>query len=67
MNPISAVSAFFSAIGEFFGWRKQRDANLNAYDVKIAAKGQEEADAIAQTENAIAKGDLNEIRKESAE
>ena len=64
---MNTVGDFFKAVAEFFGWRKQRDANLNAADVKTAAKGQNEADAVAKTENALAKGNLDEIRKESAE
>ena len=64
---METVGAFFKAIAEIFGWRRQRDANQNAADVKTAAKGQNEADAVAKTENAIAKGDINELRKESAE
>lgn len=64
---MNSVSAIFSAIAEFFGWRKQRDALQNAADVKTAQKGQDEANAQKQTNDAIAKKDTDEIRKELAE
>lgn len=64
---MNSVTAIFSAIAEFFGWRKQRDANLNAADVKTAEKGKDEAKSEAKTADAIAKKDTNEIRNELAE
>lgn len=61
------VSAIFSAIAEFFGWRKQRDAEQNAADMKAREKGQIEADAEKKTNEAIANKDTDEIRKELSE
>lgn len=64
---MNTVSAIFSAIAEFFGWRKQRDANQNTADMKAQAKGQIEADAEKKTNAAIANQDTDEIRRELSE
>lgn len=61
------LSGIFSAIAEYFGWRRQRDAALNAPDVKAAAKGANEARADGQIDQAIEERNLDELRKQSAE
>lgn len=64
---METVSNFFRAVAEFLGWRKQRDAQQNAADVKLAQKGQDEANATKRTNDAIAAKDTHEIRNELAE
>lgn len=67
MNPLSFISSICSAIGNVFAWATGRSALKNAPDMKAAQKAQDEANAKAKTNEAIAKKDTDEIRKELAD
>ena len=64
MNPVAAVA---QAIAAVFNWLSGRSALNNQTSVVVAKEGQNEANAKAVTEKAIAKQDVNEIRKEISE
>ncbi len=64
---METLSAFAKAVASIFTWMTGRNAVKNAPDVKAAAKGQAEADAIAETNAELEKEDTDEIRKKLAE
>jgi len=67
MGFLSLISNAFAAIGQVFGFARQRDEEKNSPAVQAAAAAQKEQNAEDQTRAALAKADLNEIRKELSE
>ncbi len=43
MGWMQGIGAFFSAIGSFFGWAKQRDAELNTPEMQANQKAKKQA------------------------
>lgn len=67
MDFTALISNAFAAIGQLFGFARQRDSEKNAPAVQAAAAAQKEQNAQDKTKAALAKGDLDEIRKELSE
>lgn len=61
------LSSIFAAISSFFAWATNRSTLKNATEIKTAKKAQDEVDLTDRTIKAIAKKDINEIRKELSE
>lgn len=61
------LSSIFSAISNFFAWATNRSTLKNAAEIKTGEKAQNEIEMNDQTIKAIAKKDVNEIRKELSE
>ncbi len=55
------------AIGNVFGWALHRSTLKNAEDMKQRKQAQDEADRMAKVNEAIAKGDVETLRKELGE
>jgi predicted TPR repeat methyltransferase len=67
MDIIGLIKNLFGAVGSIFGWARGRDADENAPDIKAAAEARQEVRAVDATNKAIAKKDVDEIRRELAE
>lgn len=67
MDFIGLIKNAFAAVASVFGFAKQRDAEENAGDMRQAKEAKAEATAVDQTRQAIAKKDLDELRKEVSE
>ena len=67
MNFLELISNALGAVKEFFGYARQRDTEKNTPQMLQAKEAAEETRANDQTREAIAKGDLDELRKEAAE
>lgn len=67
MDIIGLIKNFFGAVGSIFGWARGRDAEENGPDMKAAAEARQEVQAADVTNQAIAKRDVDEIRRELAE
>lgn len=63
----SSVTAVFSAIKEFFGYKRERSALNNAVDMKQTAKAQIAQDEQARITKAIQEQDTEIIMKEWSE
>jgi hypothetical protein len=64
---IEAIGQAFRAAAEFFGWRRQRDAAQNSPEIKANAAAETRAEIRAEAQAAVAKDDLDEIRRKAAE
>jgi hypothetical protein len=64
---LEMLSNAFGAIKEVFGFVRQKDAEKNAPEIVQAKKAADEAAALDKTREALAKKDLDELRKEAAE
>jgi hypothetical protein len=67
MGIIALIGNAFAAVKSYFGWAKQRDGESNSPDMKQAKEAKTEAAAVDQTRTALAKKDLDELRREAAE
>jgi hypothetical protein len=67
MDFIGLIKNALGAIAQVFGYAKQRDAEKNAPDMRQAAVAKDEAAAVDQTRAALAKKNLDELRKEASE
>ncbi len=67
MDIVALISNACLAVAKVFGYRQQRDAEKNAPDVRAAAIAGQEQRQVDKTNQAIAKQDVAEIRKELAE
>lgn len=61
------ITAFFTAVGQVFGFVNKRTELKNAPDVRQAAIGQNEADRKNAIEGHVAKKDLAATRADLAE
>lgn len=48
MGIFTAIGAFFSSVGAYFGWAKARSDLNNTPEMKAAAEAQKQADADAK-------------------
>lgn len=64
---IALLTAAFTAIGNIFGWSKQRSEEKNREDVVKGAESVQEQVLEDKAVKAVATGDVDEIRKELAE
>ncbi len=64
---MGAITAIAGAVSSVFNWITGRSAVKNAADVKAAQTAQNEVNAQAKTNEAIASQNTNEIRNELAE
>jgi hypothetical protein len=64
---LELIGNALGAVKEFFGFAKQRDSERNTPDMKQAKEAKGEAAAVDQTRVALAKKDLDELRREAAE
>lgn len=60
---LTLLSNIFGAVKEFFGFQSKKLDLKNAADVKNASVRQQEQDEVDATNKAIAKKDIDEIRK----
>lgn len=67
MGIIEAISSVARAIGEVFGFVRQRDAERNGPEMVAAKVAQREQDAQDKTRKAIAERDIEEERRQAAE
>jgi hypothetical protein len=67
MDFVGLIKNAFEAIASVFGYAKQRDAEKNAPDMVQAKEAATETAALDQTRTALAKKDLDELRREAAE
>lgn len=70
MDIVGTIKAVAVAVGEFFGFVKQREALKNTPEFQANATAAGDAKAvgrIAAEENAAAGGDLDPLRKEIGE
>jgi len=67
MGVLSAITAFFGALGEGLKLAYVRFTAKNAPDVKAAAVGQADAKVSDAAAEDVASGDLDKIRKDAAE
>lgn len=67
MDFTALIANAFGAIKALFGFAKQRDAEKNSPAMEQAKEAKLEAAALDATREAIAKKDLDELRKEAAE
>jgi len=63
---LQLLSNLFAATKEVFGFAAKRSDLKNTAAMQEAAERQDEAKAVDATENAVAKEDINELRKEIA-
>ena len=61
------LSNAFGAIKEVFGFARQRDAEKNSPEMVQAKEAKDEVSAVDKTREALAKGDIDELRKEASE
>jgi predicted TPR repeat methyltransferase len=64
---VEAIAKALGLASEWLGFQSKKLDLKNADDVKAAAKAQDEATRTDQTKQAIAKNDLDELRKEISE
>lgn len=64
---LQAIGNFFGALREGLGFARDRHAANNAPDMKANAAAKTDAEIRADATAAVAKKDLNEIRKQAAE
>ena len=67
MGFTEAISNFFGAIKELFGFASKRSDLRNSSDMKQAKEAKTEAAAVDTTNQAIARNDVQEIRNELSE
>jgi hypothetical protein len=67
MGVIALISNAFAATKEIFGYASKRTDLKNTAPMEQAAEAKTEAQALAKTNAAIAKGDIEEVRNELAE
>jgi hypothetical protein len=63
----SALLNVIAAVGQFFRWLAGRSEIRNAPDVKAAKVAQQEQDERAKDAEAVAKGDVEEVRRRCSE
>lgn len=67
MDFIGLIKNAFGAIAEVFGFARQRDAEENSPQMEAAKEAKSETAAADKTRAALAKNDLEELRREAAE
>lgn len=64
---VTAVGAVATAVGGWFAYARQRDAEENAPDMKANKLAQDDQKELDADEQAIAKGDLKQVQKKAAD
>jgi hypothetical protein len=67
MDIISLISNALGAVKEWFGFQSKKLDLKNSASIQAAAQQQAEIKAVEKTEQAIATGNVNEIRNEISE
>ena len=67
MGPLNVVTAVASAIGSFFNYITGRSTAAQAADIKAAHAAKEEQAAQDKANDAIQKGNIDEIRNDISE
>jgi hypothetical protein len=61
---VNFITAALQAVAEFFGWRRQREANQNSPEMKANAAAGTRAEIKAEATTAVAKDDVDAIRRQ---
>jgi hypothetical protein len=60
---MNLLSSLFSAIGAFFDYLRQRDAEKNTDSMRAAAQAKTDAETRDRASAAVQKGDIKSVRK----
>lgn len=66
MNPLAYIKSAIDFVTNLFGYGKQRDAELNAADMKEALKAKREQEAQDEVIKHAESGTLDDIRRDNS-
>ena len=64
---IALLGGAVKAVASYFGWAQQRDAEKNTAPIRQAADSKQEQQQLDSIQQDVAKGNIDEIRKDLAE